>query len=75
MKFFIVAFSVVFVIGAAWATVSEERKMKSESIIKECTQQLGIAPETMDKIRAGDWTDHSVEAKVTFNYQNRNKIS
>lgn len=64
MKFYIVAIAIVLVIEGAPAAMADEPKMKAEGVIKECAQQVGVAPETLDRIRAGDWTDRSVEAKV-----------
>lgn len=66
MKFYIVVIGIVLLIELGSAAMSDEQKMKAEGILKECVQQVGIAPETMDRIRAGDWTDHSVEAKVNL---------
>lgn len=66
MKLFIVAIAVILVIGTASAGPPEDQKMKAEGIIKECAQQVGVAPDVVEKIRAGDFTDREAEAKVGF---------
>lgn len=66
MKFFIVAIAVILVVATASAGPPEDQKMKAEGIIKECAQQVGVAPDVVEKIRAGDWTDREAEAKVDF---------
>lgn len=68
MRFYIVA---IVIIGTASAAMCDDEKIFAEDIIKECAQQIGIAPGTLDLICAGDWTDHNTEAKVKYINDNR----
>lgn len=64
MKFFIVASAVILIIGTASAGPPEDQKMKAEATVKECAQQVGVTPDVLDKIRAGDFANREAEAKV-----------
>lgn len=62
MKIFIVA---IFIIAAASMAKSDVQIMKAETTVKECADQIKVAPEIVAKIRAGDWSEHNTEAKVS----------
>lgn len=63
MRFYIVA---IVIVGTASAAMCDDEKIFAEDILKDCAQQIGISPETLDIICAGDWTDHNTEAKVKY---------
>lgn len=65
MKFFITVTAFCAIMSMTIAQTAEQ-KQKAENFFAECSKETGISSEAVQKLRSGDFSDPSPEAKVNL---------